>query len=60
MLARVCPSGMVFVPSAGGISHNPAEHTDDAQLARGAVVLLDVVLALAGAGEPVGQRGTRT
>jgi len=48
MLARVCPSGMVFVPSAGGISHNPAEHTDDAQLAAGAEVLLDVVLALAG------------
>ena len=44
----VCASGMVFVPSAGGISHNPAEHTDDAQLARGAEVLLDVVLALAG------------
>ncbi len=29
MLARVCPAGMVFVPSVGGISHNPAEHTDD-------------------------------
>ena len=28
MLARVCPAGMVFVPSANGISHNPAEHTD--------------------------------
>ena len=49
MLARVCPSGMVFVPSRDGISHNPAEHTDDAQLAAGAEVLFDVVLALAGA-----------
>jgi len=48
MLARVCPSGMVFVPSRDGISHNPAEHTDDALLAAGAEVLLDVVLALAG------------
>ena len=27
MLARVCPTAMVFVPSAGGLSHNPAEHT---------------------------------
>jgi N-carbamoyl-L-amino-acid hydrolase len=48
MLARVCPAGMVFVPSRDGISHNPAEHTDDAQLRAGAEVLLDVVLALAG------------
>ncbi len=47
MLARVCPSGMVFVPSAGGVSHNPAEHTDDDQLAAGADVLLQVMLELA-------------
>jgi len=49
MLARVCPSGMVFVPSANGISHNPAEHTDDADLEAGANVLLQCVLRLAGA-----------
>jgi N-carbamoyl-L-amino-acid hydrolase len=49
MLARVCPAGMVFVPSAGGVSHNPAEHTDDEQLAAGAGVLLRVMLELAGA-----------
>ncbi len=48
MLARVCPAGMVFVPSAGGVSHNPAEHTDDDQLAAGADVLLRVMLELAG------------
>jgi len=49
MLARVCPAGMVFVPSAGGISHNPSEHTDDVELEAGANVLLQVVLDLAGA-----------
>lgn len=48
MLARVAPAGMVFVPSAGGISHNPAEHTDDADLAAGTEVLLQTVLVLAG------------
>jgi N-carbamoyl-L-amino-acid hydrolase len=48
MLARVCPTAMVFVPSACGISHNPAEHTDPADLEAGANVLLAVVLALAG------------
>jgi N-carbamoyl-L-amino-acid hydrolase len=48
MLARACPAGMVFVPSAGGVSHNPAEHTDDDQLAAGLDVLLQVMLELAG------------
>jgi N-carbamoyl-L-amino-acid hydrolase len=48
MLARVCPAGMVFTPSVNGISHNPAEHTDPADLAAGADVLLQVLLSLAG------------
>ena len=47
MLARVCPSGMIFVPSRGGVSHNPAEHTDPESLTQGAGVLLQVVLLLA-------------
>jgi N-carbamoyl-L-amino-acid hydrolase len=48
MLARVCPTGMVFVPSRDGISHNPAEHTDPTDLAAGVDVLLHVLLELAG------------
>ncbi len=47
MLARLCPSGMIFVPSAGGISHNPAEHTSPEHIEAGANVLLDVLLTLA-------------
>jgi N-carbamoyl-L-amino-acid hydrolase len=47
MFASVCPAGMVFVPSVGGISHNPAEQTSPADLVAGANVLLQVVLALA-------------
>jgi len=43
MMARIAPSAMIFVPSREGISHNPREHTDDAQLILGAQVLLDVV-----------------
>jgi len=46
MFARVCPSGMVFVPSIGGISHNPAELTDRHDLVAGCDVLLSVVMAL--------------
>lgn len=44
MIARVAPAAMIFVPSRGGVSHNPREHTDDDQLVNGAQVLLDVVL----------------
>ena len=44
MLARVCPTAMVFVPSAGGLSHNVREHTDAEQLEQGANVLLQVLL----------------
>lgn len=47
MLARVCPSAMIFVPSVGGLSHNVREHTKPDDLLRGAQVLLQVVLALA-------------
>ncbi len=43
MIARIAPSAMIFVPSAGGVSHNPREHTDPADLVRGAELLLDVV-----------------
>jgi len=44
MMARLAPAAMIFVPSRDGISHNPREHTDDAQLVCGAQVLLDVVM----------------
>ncbi|OWT65645.1 Zn-dependent hydrolase [Candidimonas nitroreducens] len=44
MIARIAPAAMIFVPSRSGISHNPREHTDDAQLVQGARVLLEVVL----------------
>ena len=38
---------MVFTPSRDGVSHNPAEYTDPADLQAGADVLLQVMLALA-------------
>ena len=47
MLARVCPTGMIFVPSVNGLSHNPAEYTSPADLEAGANVLLQVMLELA-------------
>jgi beta-ureidopropionase / N-carbamoyl-L-amino-acid hydrolase len=47
MLARMCPTGMVFVPSRGGVSHNPAEFTEPEHLAAGCQVLADVLVELA-------------
>ena len=48
LVAPLCPSAMLFVPSVGGITHNPLEYSTPEQLARGAQVLLDAVVALAG------------
>ena len=47
MLARICPTSMIFVPSVGGISHNPAEHTAQEDLIAGANVLLASLTELA-------------
>ena len=47
MLARVCPTAMVFTPSVNGISHNVTEYTEPDDLAAGADVLLHTMLALA-------------
>jgi N-carbamoyl-L-amino-acid hydrolase len=48
MLARVCPSAMIFTPSVDGLSHNIAEHTHPQDVTAGADVLLQTLLALAG------------
>jgi beta-ureidopropionase / N-carbamoyl-L-amino-acid hydrolase len=46
MLARICPTAMVFTPSVDGLSHNIAEFTEAADIEAGANVLLQVVLDL--------------
>ena len=45
-LCRVTPSAMLFVPSVGGISHNPREYTRRQDVINGANVLLNTLLAL--------------
>ena len=47
MLARVCPTSMIFVPSVNGISHNPAEFTSEQDITDGSNILLQAMLALA-------------
>ncbi|MFO1217183.1 MAG: Zn-dependent hydrolase [Burkholderiaceae bacterium] len=52
-LARVAPTAMIFVPCAGGISHNEIESAEPAHLEAGANVLLRAMLHLAGTGCPL-------
>ena len=44
-IARIAPMGMIFVPSIGGISHSPREFSKAEDIAHGANVLLNAVVA---------------
>ncbi len=46
MFARMCPTAMIFTQSHNGISHNPAEFTEPADLVMGADILATVMLTL--------------
>lgn len=39
MMATVCPSAMIFIPSIGGVSHNPQESSHSEDLGAGVDVL---------------------
>ena len=45
-MALIAPTGMIFVPSKGGISHSPKEYTSPNDMANGANVLLTTILSL--------------
>ena len=47
IMASYCPSAMIFVPCAGGISHNEAEYASASDLAAGAKVLAACLSGLA-------------
>jgi N-carbamoyl-L-amino-acid hydrolase len=47
-MAQITPTGMIFVPSAKGISHSPKEFTSAQDMANGASVLLRTVLEIDG------------
>lgn len=46
-ISRVAPTSMIFVPCAGGLSHNEAESAEPEDLASGANILLHALLKLA-------------
>jgi N-carbamoyl-L-amino-acid hydrolase len=49
MMSRICPTAMVFIPSIGGLSHNPAEFSTEDDIAAGANVLLNAAWRVANA-----------
>jgi acetylornithine deacetylase/succinyl-diaminopimelate desuccinylase-like protein len=48
-MARVAPTGMIFIPCRGGISHRPEESSEPEEIARGIAVLALALARLAGA-----------
>ncbi|WP_405406176.1 Zn-dependent hydrolase [Paracoccus sp. Ld10] len=49
IMAGFAPTGLIFVPSRGGISHAPEEWTDYDQLARGIDVIFATIRQMSGA-----------
>ena len=45
-MTKVCPTGMIFVPCEGGVSHNPQENAKPEDLAAGTKVLLASLVAI--------------
>jgi len=46
-MARLCPVGMIFIPSKGGLSHRPDEYSSLEEIAGGMRVLARTLAALA-------------
>ncbi len=45
-MAKIAPTGMIFIPSKNGISHSPKEYSSKEDMANGASVLLHTILAI--------------
>jgi len=45
-IAHIAPVAMIFIPSVLGISHSPKEFSTAADMANGANVLLQTILAI--------------
>jgi len=46
-VATLCPTGMIFVPCRGGISHNENEYCEPDHVIKGTQILVETVMALA-------------
>ena len=46
-MARIAPTGMIFIPSTNGVSHNPTEWTDPEEICLGTQLLVEALLRAA-------------
>lgn len=46
MMAMICPTAMIFIPSKDGISHNKNEFSSVSDIENGANILLDIIRSL--------------
>ena len=46
-MARITPTGMIFIPSTNGVSHNPTEWTDPEDICLGTQLLVEALLRAA-------------
>lgn len=47
-IANICPAGMIFIRCRDGVSHNPQEFAEPADVTAGAQVLMSALLRLSG------------
>ena len=47
-MSRIAPTGMIFIPCRGGVSHRPDEYASPDAIAHGTAVLADTLASLAG------------
>jgi N-carbamoyl-L-amino-acid hydrolase len=47
-MSRIAPTGMIFIPCRGGVSHRPDEYASPDAIAHGTEILADTLAALAG------------
>jgi N-carbamoyl-L-amino-acid hydrolase len=45
-MAKIAPTGMIFIPSVGGISHSPKEYSRPEDIVNGVNVLLHTILKI--------------
>jgi ureidoglycolate amidohydrolase len=49
-MSRIAPTGMIFIPCRGGISHRPDEFASPDAIANGAAVLAETLARLSSSG----------
>jgi N-carbamoyl-L-amino-acid hydrolase len=47
LVSQIAPTGMIFIPCRGGVTHHEDEHAEPEHLVAGARVLAEVLFALA-------------